>query len=84
MSYRTGDTIKHIPSGETWLVAYCLHDHVIPCGWPLSAGLITDCELVEAATDDEHLALVREMAAMSTNDPRRDFARRELAKREGR
>jgi hypothetical protein len=35
---------------------------VICCGWPESIARATDCDLIKAATDQEYLALSREVA----------------------
>jgi len=47
---RPSDIVRHIPSGETWVVCGVNYDtgHLIPCGYPFpSIAKITDCELVE-------------------------------------
>lgn len=59
---RTGDVVKHLPSGETWLVAWADQYEVICCGWPESMARITDCELVIVCSDEEHWDLVRKIA----------------------
>lgn len=80
MSFRTGDRVLHRPSGETWTVAKCLDTVVVACGWPLSAGRISDCELIEAATDEESERLLYELSKIP-DDSRGDYARRVLANR---
>ena len=34
MTIDTGDTVKHGPTGETWVVAYVQGDRLAWCGWP--------------------------------------------------
>ena len=50
--FRAGDTVKHLQSGETWLLA-CDQDRewVLPAGWPESMGRAEDCVLIQAASD---------------------------------
>lgn len=45
-----GDMVKHIPSGEKWIVAGINHESgkLIPMGYPFPrVAEISDCELVE-------------------------------------
>lgn len=56
--FRIGDTVKHRPSGETWLVAAVDGDSLYPAGWPESCARTADCELVEAASDEDHVRAV--------------------------
>ena len=83
ITYRTGDVIRHIPSGEEWLVATADARHVSPCGWPYGLARLDEVELVEAATDEAHLKLLQELANMSVPDPRRSYAQDVLAKMAG-
>ena len=83
VTYRTGDVIRHIPSGEEWLVATADARHVSPCGWPYGLARLDEVELVEAATDEAHLKLLQELANMSVPDPRRSYAQDVLAKMAG-
>jgi len=61
---RTGDTVKHIPTGELWTVAWADERELMPCGWPEGFAKVSDCELVEACSDEEHWRLVEEIAGM--------------------
>lgn len=73
MQIDTADAVLHRPSGEKWLVAVVKseNDELIPCGWPLSFARLSDCELVRAATDEQRMKLLREMAEMrDDSDPR--------------
>lgn len=81
--YRTGDVIRHIPSGEEWLVADVTNTHIGCCGWPHTMAPFADVELVKPATDEAHLKLLREMADMSSPDPRRSYAQDVLARMAG-
>lgn len=79
MSFRAGDTVKHGPSGETWVMA-CDQDgeHVWPAGWPESRADASDCVLVEAADDVQRLAMLKNVADMTGHDARVRLARRQL------
>lgn len=57
---RAGDVVFHRPSGETWVLAYADGAYVSACGWPESEARASDCDLVEAATDEEHEKMLRE------------------------
>lgn len=74
-AWRTGDHVVHRPTGETWVVAYVDGDRLSWCGWPEGRADVADCERVHVATDDEHAALVREIAAVA-NDHRAGAVRR--------
>lgn len=78
-AYRTGDVVRHLPSGEEWLVATADARHVSPCGWPYGLARLEEVELVQPATDEAHLRLLRELANMSVPDPRRSYAQERLA-----
>ncbi|MGU3476452.1 hypothetical protein [Methylobacterium sp. D48H] len=62
-TFRAGDVVRHKPSGETWTVAYSdpVSNNLAWCGWPDGAARVTDCELVEAATDEQHRGTLREV-----------------------
>ena len=75
----TADVIRHRPSDETWVVAYVSGDYLCCCGWPCSEAKLSDCELIEKASEAERLDLLRQMAAMrpdppSYYDPRKSYA----------
>lgn len=50
-----GDTIKHLPSGETWVVAASDPDRreLLCAGWPCSLGKWSDFALIKRGTDAE-------------------------------
>lgn len=72
---RTGDAVLHKPSGEIWSVAFVEDGRLCARGWPLSLVPVEDCELTRACSDDQHEAVLHEMAAMRGSDPRRSYAR---------
>jgi hypothetical protein len=74
----TGDVVRHTPSGERWLVAYVHRDYVCCCGWPESLAPVADCVLLESATPEQRLILLRQMAAMEGSDSRKSYAKRRL------
>ncbi len=61
--FRAGDSVKHAPSGETWVLACDQQDNdVLPAGWPETLGHATHCRLVKAATDEQRLSMLRAVA----------------------
>jgi hypothetical protein len=64
MAFRAGDTVKHHPSGELWgLIVDEWDGNVVPGGWPQTRARAADCELVELATDEERIKVLKECAA---------------------
>lgn len=61
----TADHVLHGPTGEEWVVAYVIGDHLAWCGWPPGQAALADCTLTKKATDEEREKLLREMAASS-------------------
>ena len=64
---KTGDTVKHGPSDETWTVAYVDGDHIAWCGWPPGEARLSDCTLVEECSQEESVALLRKLAEPRTD-----------------
>jgi len=70
---RPSDIVRHIPSGETWVVCGVNYDtgHLIPCGYPFpSIAKIADCELVEErysaeGQPDEYITALRALGMES-------------------
>ncbi|CAH1661871.1 hypothetical protein CHELA1G11_11999 [Hyphomicrobiales bacterium] len=62
--FRCGDIVRHLPSGEEWLLAYADYDtgYLSAAGWPDSEAKISDCDLVRAVDDDEHRKRVADWA----------------------
>lgn len=75
---RAGDAVLHKPSGEIWSVAFVEDGRLCAQGWPLSMEPVENFELKRAASDDQHEAVLHEMASMRGSDPRRSYARRAL------
>ena len=57
---RTGDVVRHEPSGETWLVAWAdvATGELAPCGWPASIARLGDCRLERRGTEAERRELM--------------------------
>jgi hypothetical protein len=69
--FRAGDVVKHIPTGETWVLACSDGVTVWPCGWPETRASASDCELVKAASDKFHEEMIRKWASKDdANDER--------------
>lgn len=70
--FRAGDHIHHKPTGETWVLAFGdLEDgggKVAPCGWPGCLASASDCTLLKAADDNEHMETLRRVANMKGTD----------------
>lgn len=62
---QTGDTVKHLPTGEKWLVAYVKGDDLAWCGWPAGLARLKDCELVEKASPEDREKLLKLMRIMN-------------------
>ena len=77
---RAGDTVKHGPSGETWLLAVDqFGDDVAPLGWPETIAKAADCEIVKRASDKERRQrLVKSSEIREPMDIRRMQARSQL------
>lgn len=72
----TGDTVFHVLSGETWVVACVEDDHLSWVGWPEGRANLADCQLIKKASDEEKHKLLVELANMnSPNDHRARYAR---------
>lgn len=54
--FRTGDSVLHGPTGETWVVAWAdpATGYMSWLGWPEGEAKISDCTLDEAAIDADH------------------------------
>lgn len=77
-AFRAGDHVHHHPSGEHWLLACDESDgYVLPGGWPETMARSSDCTLLKAATDEERLKTLREVAK-SRCVTRSSWARQQL------
>jgi hypothetical protein len=61
--FRAGDHVLHTPTDEKWVVAHHVGEYLSWCGWPEGEAKASDCHLVKAATDDEHVACLKELVA---------------------
>lgn len=70
---RTGDHVYHIPSGETWVVAWADYESgdMAPCGWPESMARISDCAVLKKADDAESAELVECLSKSGRRDAHR-------------
>lgn len=76
----TGDSVRHGPTGETWVVAYVDGDNLAWVGWPEGEARLSDCTLIEKATPDERLRFLCMMADGGASADRRvRYAKRILA-----
>ncbi|MCK0507968.1 hypothetical protein [Aromatoleum anaerobium] len=58
----TADHVRHIPTGEEWVVACVIGERLSWCGWPEGTAALSDCELVKKATPEYRDALLLKMA----------------------
>lgn len=56
---RTGDIVRHISSGHTWAVGAATADSIFPLGRPTTWADRSKCEMIRAASDEEHARTVR-------------------------
>jgi hypothetical protein len=70
VTMRTGDTVFHAPSGETWIVAWADHEtgYMAPCGWPTCQAQMRDCLIIRGATDDESKKLIDVLSRSGRTD----------------
>lgn len=66
MTMRTGDTVKHVSTGEKWTVGWADERFAWMCGWPETTAPKDLLLVVKRATDEEHWKLVREIAEAGT------------------
>lgn len=64
--FAKGDTVKHIPTGEEWLLIRAEGDYVYPGGWPASRALAADCRLLKAADPKTVEWIDRQLSRAST------------------
>ncbi len=82
---KTGDVVKHKPSGESWLVAAVSPDgkRLICCGWPESMADVEECELEREASDEYAVSLANRVVKECGDQCRGSWAREWLRKRNG-
>ena len=83
-TFRAGDVVHHVPSGEDWQLACDEVDgRVQPMGWPECMARASDCRMVEAASDERRLSVLRLVAgsvkAERIGDSRQRLAAYQLA-----
>ncbi len=76
----TGDVVKHAPTGEEWVVAYIDGPRLSWLGWPPGLALVSDCTLVEKATLEQRIRVLRQLAESQHHGSARA---RETLEREG-
>lgn len=76
----TGDTVRHLPTNEEWIVAYVRGDKLAWCGWPEGEANVEDCDFVDWASDAERIALLQKMAEMDGDDARGRYARERMSR----
>jgi len=86
-TFRAGDVVHHVPSGEDWILACDEVDgHVHPMGWPESRAKASDCRLCTAASDKHRQDTLRAVAearrAFGDGDYRPRIAAYQLASEE--
>lgn len=64
------DTVKHLPSGEEWIVARVNDLYVWPCGWPETRAHLSDLILVNKASDESRKSLIEDLKKLPASDPR--------------
>ena len=78
MTFRAGDTVKHHPSGETWILACDQEqDYVLPRGSTEQMVKASDCELVTAASYDERREMLQRVMSSTSHGLRVQLATRQ-------
>lgn len=82
---KAGDTVKHNPSGETWVLAAVDlgRGEVYPCGWPETIAKAADCVLVKSCSDAESREMLGKWVVKTGVDVRITAAKDTLAAMEG-
>lgn len=82
---RAGDAVRHIKSGEQWLVAAVdRHGCVYAAGWPETMANPNEVELVERCTDEAHAEMLYQCARSQGLGRRRSLALTQLTMAMGR
>lgn len=76
--FRVGDVVKHIPTGETWIVTATKGDDLIPGGWPESVAKEADCVMISPASNADHRYWLRETLQSQDNNMRARWAEQNL------
>jgi hypothetical protein len=77
---KSGDTIKHRPTGENWVVAAMSPDgkELVCAGWPETVTSVENCELVKSCSDAEHREMLIEVTRTCAEQLRGSWARKEM------
>lgn len=75
---KAGDTVRHIPTGEEWVVAATQGTELICCCWPETMAPFSECELVKTCSDAEHKEQLLHTYAYCNGQLRGAWARSEL------
>ena len=70
----TADHVRHIPTGEEWVVACVIGDRLSWCGWPEGTAELKDCELTRKVTPEVRDQLLRDLAGINGSDHRQRYA----------
>jgi len=70
---RCGDHVLHLPSDETWVVAYAdpVIDRLAWAGWPNGIARLSDCEITKQCSDEEHREAVDGWRNSGSDDGRK-------------
>lgn len=73
---RAGDVVRHRPTDEEWVVASVSPngDQLSPAGWPGGYVPVSDCELVNQATDQQHVDMLLQVTSSHDDSLRRFWA----------
>lgn len=64
------DHVKHIPSGEEWIVARVDDKYLWPCGWPESREMKKDCVLIKKSSQESRYKLIEELKKLPATEAR--------------
>jgi len=79
--FRAADVVFHHPSGERWVLACDQNGvDVQPAGWPQTLAKASDCELKEAATDEQRLEMLKRVSGLMNGGYRTSVAKAQLEK----
>ena len=72
---RCGDHVRHIPSGEVWVVAWADDKKLCAAGWPEAIVDVDSCVCIKRSTEAEHLSAIFDWRKSSFSS-RRETVRR--------
>ena len=72
---RCGDHVRHIPSGEVWVVAWADDKKLCAAGWPETIVDVDSCVCIKRSTETEHLSAIFDWRK-SSGSSRREAVRR--------